>query len=120
MDYHKQKDYKVISQKLPIFTAIFLAIIVIGFITLKEPKLKYALNIEQAWKSAVEDKSAIRPEQAFEILNTSDSSYYRFIDIRTPTEFMNSHIKGAINIPLQKIWQTGAGGYICLIQEVWG
>ena len=103
MDYHKQKDYKVISRKLPIFTALFFIIIVIGFITLKEPKIKYAMNIEQAWQDAVTQKSAVRPERIYEILNSADSAHYQFIDIRTPHDFLNGHIPGAINIPVHQI-----------------
>ena len=103
MDYHIQKDYKVISQKLPIFSALFLFVIIMGFVTLKEPKIKYVMDIEQAWQDAVTDKSAVRPERVYEILNSTDSAYYRFIDIRTPHDFLNGHIPGAINIPIHQI-----------------
>jgi len=103
MDYHNEKDYNVISYKLPLFSAIFLIIIVIGFFTLRRPSIDYAMNIEESWKEAVNDKSALRPERVYEILHTADTAYYQFIDIRTPAEFLTNHIEGAINIPVHQI-----------------
>ncbi len=103
MDYHKEKDYNVISYKLPLLSVVFLLIIIVGFITFQKPHIQYALNIDQAWKQAVNDRDALRPERVYEILNSKDTAYYRFIDLRSPNEFMNSHIPGAINIPVHQI-----------------
>jgi len=103
MDYHKEKDYNIITDKLPILGVIFLLVIIVGFVTIKQPKIKYTMSIEEAWQDAVNDKSALRPERVFEILNSADTAYYRFIDLRSPNEFLNSHIPGAINIPMHRI-----------------
>ncbi len=103
MDYHKEKDYNIITDKLPILGVIFLVVIIVGFVTIKQPKIKYSMSIEEAWQDAVNDKSALRPERVFEILNSADTANYQFIDLRSPNEFLNSHIPGAINIPMHRI-----------------
>lgn len=98
-----EKDHKIISNKLPLFGILFLVVIIVGFATFSDSKIKYAEDIETAWQNTLKNENSIRPERVFEILNTPDSAYYRFIDLRNPVDYMNNHIEGAVNIPLHQI-----------------
>ena len=98
---HK-KDYKKISNKLPLIGVAFVLILIVGFVSSKEPELKYEMSSEQMHIELLKRTEILTPEEAVKILY-SNTPGYRFIDLRTPQDFINGHIDGAINIPLQNI-----------------
>jgi len=104
MNNHHEKEHQVISDKLPILILIFAGIILIGFFFLKEPKMKYAITETQMLEELVARKAVLRPQQLATILYSHDS-LYRFIDLRSPAEFIKGHLPNAINIPVHRIFE---------------
>jgi len=45
----------------------------------------------------------ISPEEVYEILNSSQSSNYIILDVRTAGEFKEGYIEGAVNIPVSEL-----------------
>ncbi len=103
MEYIHPSDHKKISKKLPVIAIVFVAIIVLGFVTTKEPEMKYRITVDEMHQELLQGNEALTPEEAIQILY-SNKTGYRFIDLRNPHEFINGHIDGALNIPLQNIF----------------
>lgn len=84
-----QKNWKLI-----LASVVFVIIILIGFITLRKPDLKYHLTTEQA--------AALLQNPGLEILpaevNAKAASFV-IVDLRTPNEFLKGNIPGSVNIP---------------------
>ncbi len=99
MEYAHPKDTKKISYKLPLGAIIFVVIILLGFITTKEPELKFAMDTPEMLELALQRSEIIKPADAFKILNENNTTY-RFIDLRNPHQFINGHVQGALNIPM--------------------
>ncbi len=95
-------EYKNISNKLPVAAIGFVIIIVLGIVFMSEPEKKYVISSEQMLEEALKREDVIRPEKFTDIYYNNDS-LFRFVDLRSPYEFSKGHIRGAINIPLNKI-----------------
>ncbi len=68
---------------------------------------KYELQPAQALKTGIIDKDVIAPEVlATLIYDYKDGAPYQFVDLRSPGEYDDGHIAGAINIPLGKLMNT--------------
>ncbi len=94
------KDHKKISLKLPLIIVSFVILIIIGFLTMREPERKFVVSVDDMQKAVLQRNETIKPEEVLKIINSADESY-RFIDLRNPHDFIKGHIKGAINIPKQ-------------------
>ncbi len=84
-----QKNWKLI-----LASVVFVIIILIGFITLRKPDLKFHLTTEQA--------AALLQNPGLEILPAevnANASSLVIVDLRTPNEFLKGNIPGSINIP---------------------
>jgi rhodanese-related sulfurtransferase len=90
------------TRRLKIASAIFVTIIVVGFITLSVPKFKYSATIDETITGLSDSDYMITSEDASEII-LSNNNKYLFIDIRNPQEYLMNHISNALNIPASEI-----------------
>jgi rhodanese-related sulfurtransferase len=102
MTHIHPKDSKKIANKLPLIGIAFVLLLIVGFATTKKPEHSYAISVEEMHKVVVNHDEVFTPEEAIKILYSKNPAY-RFIDLRNPHDFINGHIEGAINIPLQNI-----------------
>lgn len=98
------EDSHKISNKLPIAGLIFLAVIVVAVLAMKQPELKYEISPEEMLEQALLYEDVIRPEALFEIQRSADSAYYQLIDLRSSHEFIKSHIEGSLNVPVHQLF----------------
>lgn len=87
------------TKRLKIASAIFIALIVIGFLTFHKPLYKYALTPEQALVGLSLPESTIDSIEIREIIN-SEKKNAVLVDVRNIQDYVSGHINGAINIPL--------------------
>lgn len=76
---------------------IFIAIIVIGLMTIRSPKLKYALSPQQTVELVTLDEQVMYPYELEDIFSGAIDTVI-LIDIRDKFEFGRGHIQGAENI----------------------
>ncbi len=96
------KDTNQKTNRLTIAALFFVAIIVIGFITLSKPDFEFELVPEQALEEVLSFEDEMTPEEAEEIIWNEEAGY-QFVDLRNPNEFVKGHIDNAINIPCKSI-----------------
>lgn len=94
--------HKQISKKLPAIAIGVAVIFILGLITMKVPSKQYKMSSEETLKTMLDRSELIRPEKFIEIYYNNDSSY-QFIDLRSAHEYLQGHIKGAINLPAHKL-----------------
>ncbi len=99
---HEEKDYKLISNALPIGVVVFAIVIVLGLIFIKQPGKNYLITESEMLEELLTYKQTIGPDKVVDILFQKDS-LYRFIDLRSTPDFINGHIEGAVNIPVSHI-----------------
>ncbi|MEN8120873.1 MAG: rhodanese-like domain-containing protein [Bacteroidota bacterium] len=102
MNKNSEKDYSVISNKLPIGGLIFAIIIILGVVFVKEPSKKFSITTENMLTELQTYEDAVGPEKIMDILY-NDDNLYRFIDLRSSHDFIKGHMENAINIPIHKI-----------------
>lgn len=76
---------------------IFIAIIVVGLLTVRSPKLKYALSPQETIDLVVEGEQVMYPYELEDIFSGAIDTII-LIDIRDRFEFGRGHIPGAENI----------------------
>ncbi len=103
MSNNVEKEYQVISNKLPIGGLIFAIIIIIGVLLVKEPNKKYKLTTEEMLEEVQKYDDVVGPELFMDIVYNQDS-LYRFIDLRSAHDYIQGHLKNAINIPISRIF----------------
>ncbi len=99
---NEEKEYKLISNILPIGTIVFAIVIILGLIFIKQPEKVYTVTESEMLEELLTFKQTIGPDKVVDILFEKDS-LYQFIDLRSTPEFLNSHIEGAISIPLSHV-----------------
>ncbi len=90
------------TKRLSIASVIFIAVIIIGLITIRKPDLEYKLNPEQLLEAILENTDEIYPEDV-EYFVEFEEPGYACIDLRSPYEFVKGHISGSINIPANEL-----------------
>ena len=93
---------KQISNKLPIISIVFIAVLALGFVFMTSPKYKYEKSTEEMLSIVLERNDVIRPQKFMDI-TYNDDKLYRFIDLRSAHDFIKGHLPGAINIPIHKL-----------------
>ena len=88
--------------KLIVAAVLFVAIIVIGFLTMHTPALKYELTEQQTLAAIAASSEQISPEKAKDIQLAKNPAFV-FVDLRNENEFAKGHHEGALNIPLSKL-----------------
>ena len=86
-----------------IAAGLFALLIIVGLITMQKPVLRYKLTEKETLVVANSADDQLSPDKAKEILKAKNPGF-RFIDIRAPYEFIDSHIDGAVNIPLSNLF----------------
>jgi rhodanese-related sulfurtransferase len=91
-----QKNWKLI-----LASVVFVIIILIGFITLRKPDLKFKMTVEQAAALLQNPELEILPAE----VNAKAASFV-IVDLRTPNEFLKGSIPGSVNIPEPSLFDT--------------
>jgi len=76
---------------------IFVAIILVGLLTIRNPKLKYTLSPQQTVELVTQEEDLMDPYELMDIL-TGKIDTVILIDIRDKFEYGRGHIEGAENI----------------------
>ncbi len=84
-------------QKTMITLVLFIAVIVVGLITLTGPRLKYQLNPQEAINILFETEHGVDASQISNMLSASNSQTI-LIDIRNNYDYARGHIASADNI----------------------
>jgi len=69
----------------------------------KETAKKYALSTEEVLEAYLKKDDILTVEKLANILLCKHEHNYRFIDLRTPPEFIQNHLEGAINVPAKDV-----------------
>jgi 3-mercaptopyruvate sulfurtransferase SseA len=80
-----------------IAVVIFIAVIVVGLLTIRSPKLKYSLNPQQTVELVTQEEHFMYPYELEDIFSGAIDTVI-LIDIRDRFEFGRGHIEGAENI----------------------
>lgn len=68
-----------------------------------ENRKKYAVTTDEALEAYISKKDILSVEKVANILLCKQEHIYQMIDLRTPHEYTQEHIKGAINIPAKNV-----------------
>ena len=90
------------TDRLTIATIAFAMILLIGFITLKEPEIEYSHDIKSTLDLVINSSDKISPEELLTSLKQNENKYFA-IDLRNPVNYQQYHIEGALNIPIQDL-----------------
>lgn len=88
--------------KLILAVVLFVAIIIIGLLTMRKPNLNYELTEQQTLAAVISSEDQVSPEKALQFLQAKDPAF-QFVDLRNPDEFIKGHPEGAVNIPLSNL-----------------
>jgi len=94
------KDTNLRTNRLSIAVLFFVAILLIGFITITRPDFEYGVTVAETLETLLSFEDEITPDEAMEIV-FDETPGYKFIDIRSPYEFVKGNIEGSVNIPFQ-------------------
>ncbi len=84
------------------YTLWLLIPLVLGACTFENHK-KYAISTDEALQAYLSKDDILSVEKVANILLCKHATMYQFVDLRTPPEFIKSHISGAINIPAKNV-----------------
>ncbi len=84
-------------RKTLVTVIIFVLIIIVGFLTLKKPRFKYKLSLEQTVELAHDYEAGFHPFELADVLGKKTNNVV-FIDIRDRFSYGQGHIPGAENI----------------------
>ncbi len=93
------------SNNLKNAAILFSAILILGLIINKMVAESYKITPDGATEIAANQKNenGFSLQQLFVVLNSDKNTEYRFIDMRSETQYELSHITGAVNIPFERI-----------------
>ncbi len=94
------KDTNIRTNRLSIAVLFFVAILLIGFITLSKPDFEYGFTTSETLDQILSMEDEMTPDEAKEIV-FDETPGYKFIDIRNPYEYVKGNIEGSVNIPFQ-------------------
>lgn len=94
------RDTNLRTNRLLIAVLFFVAILLIGFITLSKPDFEYGFTSTETLEQLLSLEDEMFPDEAMEIAY-DETLPYKFVDIRNPYEFVKGNIEGSINIPFQ-------------------
>ncbi len=100
---NQSKEHDNISWVLPTLIIVFVFLIFMGFIVRETPKHKFEISVlEMKDQLLLPQENTISFKKAASIIKTENPDY-RFIDLRTPHDYLKGHITKAINIPIHRI-----------------
>lgn len=95
-------EFKHPNRSFIAFVFTFILVIVIGLLTINRPELQYDVSSVETIEILFNNEDEIFPEDLAGIVEWGDSSYV-IIDLRNPYQYINGHIAGAKNIPLNSM-----------------
>ncbi|GAB4313480.1 MAG: hypothetical protein Kow00127_04550 [Bacteroidales bacterium] len=90
------------TRRLVYAAAIFILIIVVGFLTFKKPEITYNLTAEEMLHELYNPEKEVLPDEILEYLAYGNDSIV-LVDLRPPYIFANGTLDSAINIPVSDI-----------------
>ena len=84
------------------FVVTFILVIVIGLLTLNWPDLKYQRSLDETVEAIMLEEDVVYPEDFVMVVEYEEPGY-AIIDLRNPYDYINGHIIGAINMPVNSI-----------------
>jgi len=90
------------TRRLTIAIIVFIVLIIIGFLTLKNPKYVYNISTQEMLDEMNEGNGQVDIKELEEILASGGNSVV-FVDLRSPYEFEKSNLVNAVNIPVSEI-----------------
>ncbi len=96
---------KNIPLKYKVITVAILAAIIFVVIFSGGSGFRYKLKTDETLKAVLAQNDVVDQKILSEILRENDKKY-RFVDLRTPSEFVKGHIENAVNIPSHDILST--------------
>ncbi|MBU2652166.1 MAG: rhodanese-like domain-containing protein [Bacteroidetes bacterium] len=92
------------KNKILIIVAAFILLIILGILSVRKPDIGYQLTPREALDNALSLVDEVFPEDIVYALEDSASGY-QLIDLRTPYDFLQGHIRKAVNIPSSVLLQ---------------
>lgn len=86
------------GKRVLIAVVIFVAIIIIGLLTIHKPEIRYVLTPQETLENALSLADEIFPEDVMYIVEDSTPGY-QLVDVRTPYDYIKGHIATSVNIP---------------------
>ncbi len=96
------KDTNLRTNRLSVAVLFFVAILVIGFISISKPDYEYGFTVSETLEQLLSYEDEMTPDEAMEIVY-DETPGYKFIDIRNPYEYVKGNIEGSLNIPFQNL-----------------
>jgi len=90
---------------MKIYKNIFLALslLILFSSCSKESRKHYAISPQQALDTYISGQDILTVEKLANVLLCKHEGKYQMIDLRTPHEFIENHVPGAINIPAKDV-----------------
>lgn len=92
------------TDRLTIATVLVAIILVIGLVTIKQPAVPYTRSIDETITLLGTSTDFVSPGEILTTSKTNPASIM-IVDLRSPIAYHTSHIEGAINIPLEEIFE---------------
>jgi rhodanese-related sulfurtransferase len=88
------------TNRLSIAVLIFVAILIIGLVSISKPEFEYQYSISETLDQILSLEGEMTPDKLMELVY-DESPGYKVVDIRNPYEFVKGSVVGSINIPFQ-------------------
>jgi len=92
------------TQKLSVSVIGYLAILLLGFLSIQKPDYSLKLTTNQMVEEIENLNFEVYPEDVDALVYSEDKSY-AFVDLRNTFEYEKDHIDGAINIPSLELFE---------------
>jgi len=99
----ERKDYGTFTIGHLWIIAVFSIILLIALVVYNSKRPYYVLNPQESLEQITQKAQFVDAYKMAKILRQNDSTY-QLIDVRKPREFITSHVKGAINIPIARLF----------------
>jgi rhodanese-related sulfurtransferase len=87
------------TKRLSVSIIGYLAIVLIGFLSFKAPSIRFSEDEGQILTEIEEMNHEIFPDEALAFIEEKNPAYL-FVDIRDEYQFLQNHLEGAVNIPM--------------------
>jgi rhodanese-related sulfurtransferase len=95
-----KETYK--TKRLSVASVIFVAIIIIGLLTARQPEFEYKLTPLQTLEAIQQSGKSASPQDVAGYIKANDKSFV-YVDLRSPYDFIKGNIQGSLNIPANRI-----------------
>lgn len=92
------------TQRISVSVIGYLAILLIGFLSIQKPDYSLKLNTNQMVEEIEGLEFEVYPEDVDALIYSEEENYV-FVDLRHAYEYQKDHIEGAINIPSLELFE---------------